>query len=305
MTISQPFPNLYLFDLEQQMTGFRRFISSWLFVSDTLVFLVDPGPKHSIDTLISELKLLNVTRIDFILLTHIHIDHAGGTGRLLDVFPDATVICHPKGIDHMVDPEKLWQVSLKVLGQIAEGYGKIVPIPRERICFRKEIGTDSDLIKAIETPGHAVHHLSYTFREFLFAGEVAGVNHSTGDITYARPATPPRFKLETSLASLDRAMALAPEIICYGHFGYRKDPQPAMQSARKQLILWTDTIREAQIAGGEELESRIIATLKERDPAFANLDHLEQDIRTREDYFVRNSIRGMLAYIESETAEKV
>ncbi|MFH2132086.1 MAG: MBL fold metallo-hydrolase [bacterium] len=300
MIHTQPFPNLTLFDLEQGMAGFRRFISAWLYRDDQLTFLVDPGPKHSVEALLATLKKLDVTRIDYILLTHIHIDHAGGTGRLLEVYPDATVICHPKGIEHMIDPEKLLQGSLKVLGEIAEGYGEILPIPGDRIRFQTEIETGAQPIRVTETPGHAVHHLSYTFGEFLFAGEVAGVSYTSGEKTYARPATPPRFNLEISLASLDKAIALAPGIICFGHFGYRRDAMAAMHSARDQLILWTETVRQELAKGDDNLETRVISALKTRDTAFANLAHLEPDIRIREDYFVGNSIRGIREYIDHQ-----
>ena len=304
MIHNQPFPNLYLIDLKQRMTGFRKFISAWLYCSDSLTFLVDPGPFNSVEKLIETLKTLNVKRIDYILLTHIHIDHAGGTGRLLEVYPDAIVICHPKGIEHMIDPEKLWQGSLKVLGEIAEGYGEILPVPREAIRYQEEIEAGGQSIRVTETPGHALHHLCYSFREFLFAGEVAGVNYSMAEKIYARPATPPRFNLEISLASLDRAMALAPEIICFGHFGYRKDAMSAMKNARDQLILWTETIGEELVKGDQDLESRIIAVLKTRDPIFANLALADPDIRLREDYFVGNSIRGMLEYVKNKSVAK-
>ena len=301
MITSQPFPNLYLFDLEQRMTGFRRFISSWLYLSKHITFLVDPGPLNSVEVLIESLKALEVNRIDYILLTHIHIDHAGGTGRLLEIYPEAMVICHPGGIEHMINPEKLWRGSLKVLGEIAEGYGEILRVPEESISFRKEINTHGQMIVATETPGHAQHHLCFTFREFLFAGEVAGVNYVMDQNIYTRPATPPRFKLEISLASLDKAIALAPDVICFGHYGYRKDALAAMQSAREQLILWTETVREELSQGSENLKARVIKTLTAKDPAFANLELIDPDIRIREEYFIGNSIRGMQEYIEKET----
>ncbi len=302
MIYTQPFPNLYLMDLEQSMTGFRSFISAWLYQSETLTFLVDPGPLNSVQKLIETLKTLDVKRIDYILLTHIHIDHAGGTGRLLEVYPDAIVICHPGGIEHMINPGKLWLGSLKVLGEIAEVYGEIQPVPKEAIHFQQEINTGGQLIRATETPGHALHHLCFSFREFLFAGEVAGVNYVMDENIYARPATPPRFKLEISLASLDKAIALAPDVICFGHYGYRKDALTAMKSARQQLILWTETVREELFQGPENLKARVIRTLKSKDPTFANLELVDPDIRIREEYFIGNSIRGMQEYVEKEAA---
>ena len=118
---------LVCIDLDQpQLEGFRQFISSWLCVTDRCTVVVDPGPLSTIPHLAAELRRHGVDHIDYILLTHIHIDHAGGTGALLREFPGALVICHPEGIRHMIAPEKLWEGSQKVLGQLAEVYGEIV-----------------------------------------------------------------------------------------------------------------------------------------------------------------------------------
>src|SRR6056297_1613601 len=112
--------NLTCIDLDQpDHEGFRRFISSWLHRDKRLGFLVDPGPLSTIPHLLAELDKAGVERLDLILLTHIHIDHAGGTGALLDRYPEAKVVCHPDGIPHMIDPAQLWQGSLKVLGDLA------------------------------------------------------------------------------------------------------------------------------------------------------------------------------------------
>src|SRR5690242_9017571 len=132
--------NLFCIDLDQPaLEGFRKFISSWLYLGQGFTLLVDPGPLSTIPRLSAELRRLGVERLDYALLTHIHIDHAGGTGALLREFPGATVICHPEGIRHLVAPEKLWQGSRKVLGPLADAYGEIVPVPAERIRFDEAI----------------------------------------------------------------------------------------------------------------------------------------------------------------------
>ncbi|MCP4756127.1 MAG: MBL fold metallo-hydrolase [Proteobacteria bacterium] len=301
MNYSQVFPGLYLINLDQKMVGFRDFISSWLYMGEKTTFLVDPGPTYSVDALLETLKRIGVTRIDHILLTHIHIDHAGGTGKVVEAFPEAKVVCHPKGIGHMVDPSKLWKGSLKVLGEIAESYGEILPVPENAIGFEEEIETGDGHVKVTETPGHAVHHLSYSFKEYLFAGEVTGLNHSLPNKTYARLATPPVFKLEISLASLDKAIALQPEIVCFGHYGFRKDAAEAMKTAREQLLLWTEVAREQLSDGQEDLEERIFEALLKNDPVFANFKYLDEDIQKREDYFVRNSIKGIVQFLNSDS----
>jgi len=296
------FSKISLIDLEQKLTGFRHFVSAWLFRDEGLTFLVDPGPRFSIEVLIAELRRLGVKRLDYILLTHIHIDHAGGTGRLLEIYPEAEVICHPKAWEHLIDPQKLWQGSLKVLGPVAEAYGEIFPVPAARLHYQPEITAGPYRIEVIETPGHAVHHVSYLLHPLLFAGEVAGVNQSVADSHYARPATPPRFKLETSLASLDRVIDRKPELICYGHHGYRANALSVLRAAREQLRLWTATVGEQLAQGTDHLNARIIAHLQTKDTAFALLSELPEDIRQRENYFIGNTLAVMREYLETKTA---
>ena len=152
--------NLFCIDLDQPtLEGFRKFISAWLYRGNGFTLLVDPGPLSTIPHLRGELRRHGVERIDYVLLTHIHIDHAGGTGALLREFPEARVICHPEGIRHLVAPEKLWQGSRKVLGTLAEAYGEIVPVPQEKIGFEEEIGASG--VRVFLTPGHAQHHCCY------------------------------------------------------------------------------------------------------------------------------------------------
>jgi len=288
--------NLFLINLDQEIEGFRDFIGAWLYRDEAVTFLVDPGPASSIDRLKNALDKMGVDEIDHILLTHIHIDHAGGTGKLLGYFPDAGIVCHPRGIKHMIDPVKLWEGSLKVLGDVARAYGEIVPVPRDSICFRETIETGSDVIEAIETPGHAVHHLSYLFKEYLFAGEAAGVQQLLPDKIYTRPATPPGFDLEIWLTSLKKVMVRKPGIVCYGHYGLNNDALTALSAAGKQLPLWTEVIKEQP----GEVEERLIERLMEKDKPFSNYRHLETDIKKREDYFIRNSIRGIREYLERQ-----
>lgn len=292
--------NLYLISLDQKLIGFRNFISAWLYKSDGITFLVDPGPQYSVNQLIKTLKEIGVKQIDYILLTHIHIDHAGGTGALLEHFPKARIICHPRAIGHMISPERLWQGSLKAVGKIAESYGEIIPISASAIDFQNRIDTEAGEIKVFETPGHAIHHLCFQFQNYLFAGEVAGVTHCLKEGIYARPATPPKFKLETSLASLDRIIPLEASMICFGHYGFRKDVKATLKRSREQLTLWVEIVQNQLEKGEKNLKNKIIATLKKEDAAFANMTYLPEDIQQREIYFVGNSLNGMKAYLQEK-----
>jgi len=131
--------NLYDIQLDLKGTNFTSTLSSWVYKDDDLCFIVDTGPTSVIDSLKLALNKIGFEKNDlkYIFLSHIHMDHAGGVGELIKYFPKAHVICHPKGIKHLINPKKLWEGSLKVLGKVAELYGEIIPIPEDRISYRR------------------------------------------------------------------------------------------------------------------------------------------------------------------------
>ena len=295
--------NLACIDLDQpSLEGFRRFTSSWLYRGEGFTFLVDPGPLSTIPRLCSGLRRLGVERLDHILLTHIHIDHAGGTGALLREFPEARVICHPDGIRHLVAPEKLWEGSRKVLGPLAEAYGEIVPVPEGRIGFADTMGTSG--VRAFLTPGHAQHHCSFLLDDLLFAGEVAGVRQEIPDGIFMRPATPPRFILQVALDSIDRMLALAPRRMIFAHYGLVENAVEHLRIARSQLLLWVRGVAATRTIPEAEREEVLVAWLLERDEQYRNVSRLPDDIRARERYFLGNTLRGMTEYVESLTEDE-
>ncbi len=141
MNISEVRPHLYLIGLEQKIEKFGTFIGSWVYDGKEK-FLVDAGPKASVDQLLEGLAHLKIKKLDFIFLTHIHIDHAGGTGVLVGRFPESKVVCHESGIPHLVHPRKLWEGSKRVLGDLALKYGEIEPVPEKNILSPNEFGKE-------------------------------------------------------------------------------------------------------------------------------------------------------------------
>ncbi len=129
MNIIEIAPKLSLIPLDQDIPGFGSFIGSWLYKGEK-TFLVDVGPAATVPLLINALDSLGVKSLDAILLTHIHIDHAGGIGDLASRFPDTPVVCHGSGIPHLRDPSRLWQGSVKTLGDVATGYWTHPTCPR-------------------------------------------------------------------------------------------------------------------------------------------------------------------------------
>lgn len=289
--------NLFLIDLDQKLEGFRKFISCWLYKKAHKVILVDPGPASTIPILNTALNNLHINYIDYILLTHIHIDHAGGTGLLLKKFPQAKVICHPTGIRHMTHPEKLWQGSLRILGKIAEAYGPVAPVSDTNIFYTSKI--DDDLrINIIETPGHAMHHLNFLLDNILFAGEVAGVSFPFKDDFYLRIATPPRFIYEIYKDSLYMASELKCDQICFGHYGMRSDVSNVFNKAKEQLELWINTTKHFYKKNNKVSPDKIFNALLKEDPAVMTFKKLDKDIQKREKYFAFNSIKGILEYLQ-------
>ncbi len=290
-------------DLDQpSLKGFRQFISAWLYREKRFTLLIDPGPLSTIAHLISELRRHNIEELDYVLLTHIHIDHAGGTGALLREFPEARVICHPEAIRHLVSPERLWQGSCKVLGKLAERFGEIVPVPANRIAFAKQLGKIG--LRAFLTPGHAPHHCCYLIGDLLFAGEVAGVRSEVPQGIYMRPATPPRFLLQVALASLDHMIALAPRRMVFAHYGLTDAALEHLQIGRRQLLLWVRGVAETASAEPSQREEQISAWLMEKDEIYRNVLQLPSDILSREGYFLGNTLRGMIEYVDGLSEEE-
>ena len=160
-------PNFHDIQLDLKGTNFTSTLSSWVYKDDNLCFLLDTGPMSSLDSLKFALNKIGIIKNDlqYIFLSHIHMDHAGGVGELIKLYPNAQVVCHPKGIKHLINPEKLYEGSIKVLGEVAKLYGKITPVPEERLTFQEYFGEGK--IKVIDTSGHAPHHLSYLLDQIL------------------------------------------------------------------------------------------------------------------------------------------
>ena len=302
MNITEVRPRLYLIGLEQKIENFGIFIGSWVYDGE-VKFLVDVGPKASVGQLLEGLKKLRIRKLDFIFLTHIHIDHAGGTGILLNQFPESKVICHESGVPHLINPQKLWEGSQKVLGDLALKYEEIMPVPEKNILSPDEFRNEN--FHVIRTPGHSVHHISLVYKDYLFAGEAGGVYIDRGRQPYLRPATPPKFILEEAVGSIDKLLEAEAREICYAHFGIHPDAKGMLKRHRNQLYLWRDVIAEQMAySNGKDLLDRCIPVLLERDDLFRPFKDLTEGDKERELYFIKNGIQGISEYIASRSLNK-
>ena len=287
---------LKIIDLDIEQLGYQKFISSWLYQGPEGNFLIDPGPACTIPHLKTELVKNGVKELDWILLTHIHQDHAGGLGHLLKSYPDTKVVCHKKGVQHLTDPSKLWEGSKAILGEVAKVYGDILPVPKKNIKVLDEVPFGSG-ISVISTPGHASHHQCFAFKDWFFAGELFGAHIPMDHGIYLRPATPHRFELEEYITSMDKVKDHLKNHICFAHYGLADNPEQIIDAARQQLELWVkiiDSVREMK-----DLHL-IINTLLENDVIFARFNNLDTKMQQREWNFAINSISGILKYLETK-----
>jgi glyoxylase-like metal-dependent hydrolase (beta-lactamase superfamily II) len=283
------------------------FINTWVYKNDDLCFLVDPGPTVTINLLKKSLDQLKIKKgeLDYILLTHPHIDHAGGAGKLLNLFPRAKIICHSKGIKHLINPEKLWEGSLRVLGKAAEYYGKIEPVPEDRIEYQEKI--ENGLINVMETLGHSPHHQSYLFKDILFVGEACGHHFPSDIVTYIRPATPPIFEYEIYVSTLQKlkSLNLIGYKICFPHWGWREHAANIIKAAHDQIITWYTVIESLyNHRNDSNFMERLYVELSKKDIIFSNLFQLDREIQSRETFSIRQSVAGIIGYIKKKKKNK-
>ena len=291
--------DLFLIPLCPPITGFNNFISAWLY-RGKITCLIDVGPSSTAPDLLRALQELNIDQLNYILLTHIHLDHAGAIGEITEAFSQTPIVCHPAGLSHLIEPSRLWEGTKKVLGSMALDYGPIKPVAENRLLEANRF--HNEFITPIFTPGHAAHHVSFQTEKYLFAGETGGVHVSLPENRfYLRPATPPKFFLDIALQSVDALIACRANAICYGHFGIQKDAAKMLKKHRKQLLFWEGLIKDEMDHHGNGTIDHTAACLKrllKEDPLMATFDQLPPDIQERETYFLQNSINGYLGYLE-------
>ena len=231
--------------------------------------------------------------LDYIFVTHVHLDHAGGAGYLARDHPKAKMVVHPRGAGHLIDPTRLVESVRTVTGDLFSHYGEVIPVPGERIHVAED-GERFDLgrgatIEAIETPGHAPHHLCFFEHDAggLFTGDAAGILHQ-GKVFPATP--PPNFDLELSLKSLERLRDYRPETLYYTHFGPVENAVEQLTRYGEVLTEWVHRIRG--LLGrmtSEEVVREILA-----DPALVASPDEEPTWALE----VAMAVRGVLYYLD-------
>ena len=208
--------------------------------------LVDPGPTASVHTLLEALGDEEPRRL---LLTHIHLDHAGASGYLVRRWPHLEVWVSEVGAPHLVDPSKLISSATRLYGDEMERlWGEIVPVPEENI--RTFAGGEAvDGLRVAHTPGHANHHVAYLREDegWAFVGDVAGVRIVPGYIT--PPTPPPEVDLDAWQTSLDKVQEWGPSLLGLTHFGAWTDVEEHIERLRGAIVAWGELAKHTDADG--------------------------------------------------------
>lgn len=257
-------------------TGFHRprFDAAYLVVENGRGAFIDSGTSHSVPRLLEATREAGLApeQIDWLILTHVHLDHAGGAGALLQHLPRARVVVHPRGAPHMIDPARLIAGATAVYGEaeMARSYGTIVPIPEERVVIAREghvVELAGRRLLCLDTPGHALHHVCIwdAASRSVFAGDTFGISYRELDSEqgpFIFPTTTPvQFDPEALKDSIRRLIALEPDAIQITHFG--RIGEPARHA--RTLIEWIDAMVEQALACADAADrhTALVAALDE------------------------------------------
>jgi glyoxylase-like metal-dependent hydrolase (beta-lactamase superfamily II) len=300
-----------VFQIDTRMAGYEKITAGFLIRSDRPC-LVETGTAPSAPVVRDALAGLGVGPADLasVVVTHIHLDHAGGVGDIAALYPRAQIVVHEKGARHLADPSRLMDSARRVYGKALDRlFGELAPTPAGRIRAVAEHGS-VDLgggrrLDSHYSPGHAKHHVGLldSVSGDLYVGDAAGVVlPETGDL---RPATPPPdFDLALALASLRMFAALAPSRLLFSHFGPVSDVAATLGRSAEELNLWVEHTRRAHGAGldldhavalvTEQTRHRYRALAPDADPELAARFERESGAAT--------NVAGILRWLDQPAA---
>jgi len=217
-------------------------------INEEKITLIESGPSPSVPHVLAGLESMGIKpeQIDYLIVTHIHLDHAGGAGLLLEKCPNAKLVVHPKGARHLMNPSRLIAGAKAVYGEKFDLlFDPIVPIQEERILIKSDLDTLLIGVKCnlvfYDTPGHANHHFSIydPVSNGIFTGDTIGVHYqalANDNIHFVLPSTSPnQFNPESMIESLNKIQSLNVDAIYFGHYSLSKQPNLVYEQVRKWL----------------------------------------------------------------------
>lgn len=214
---------------------------------DRLAF-VDTGTSHTVPMLMELVASLGLTpeQVDYVIPTHVHLDHAGGAGDLMAACPNASLVIHPKGAPHMIDPTRLTAGATAVYGEeaFAKDFGRLTAVPEQRVIVAEDaqqFDLDGRTLTFLDTPGHANHHgCIYDERSRgMFTGDTYGISYrefdvETGPYVFA-PTTPVAFDPDAWLDSLEKMMGYDPAAMYLTHYSRLDQPERHLDELRASV----------------------------------------------------------------------
>ena len=269
-------------DIERKLTDFADGITaidvdyvrpglaaSHLVVDHGRAAFVDTGTSWSVPNLLAALQARNVdpAQVDWVLTTHVHLDHAGGAGELMRHLPNACCVVHPRGARHLADPAKLVAGSIAVYGEerYRQLYGEIVPVPEGRMrvpADGERITLGRRTLELVHTPGHALHHYCVVDLDHrrIFSGDNFGISYRDFDVdgrAFIFPTTTPvHFDPEAMIASVDRLMSHDPVAIYLTHFGEVRDLERLSRELKQRVAAFAGLGRRLAAAPGRTAAMR-------------------------------------------------
>jgi glyoxylase-like metal-dependent hydrolase (beta-lactamase superfamily II) len=245
-----------VFQIDTRMAGYEGITAGYL-IRGSRPCLVETGTAPSAPVVRAALSSLGVSAADLasVVVTHIHLDHAGGAGDIAEMYPAAEIVVHQRGARHLADPSRLMASARAVYGEALDGlFGSLRPVPAARIRALDDTGSvdlgDGRQLSSHYSPGHAKHHVGLldSASGDLYVGDAAGVYiPDTGDL---RPATPPPdFDLSVALSSLELFSALGPARLLFSHYGPVSDVPSTLERSAEELRIWVEHTRTARAAG--------------------------------------------------------
>ncbi|MCZ2292457.1 MAG: MBL fold metallo-hydrolase [Burkholderiales bacterium] len=301
-------------------TAFVRdaFDAAYLIVRKGRAAFVDTGTRFALPRLLGALDEVGVPReaVEWVIPTHVHLDHAGGAGALMQELPAARMLVHPRGARHMIDPSALWEGALAIYGaeEMARSYGELTPVPAERVATSSDgmtLELGGSTLRLIDTPGHAKHHHCIWDEDTRgwFTGDTFGISFDQFTTAKGRwifpTTTPVQFEPEALRASVQRLMDADPACMYLTHFG-RVDEVPRLAQALLGMLERMVALGEA-VRAAESDPQRRLSRLHEglsaifleslaghgcTLPAATVLELLEVDLAL--------NAQGMLAWLERE-----
>lgn len=233
-------PGVWRVDL--RWMGFPRQVAAYLVVDDGALAVVEAGPASTLPALLAAVRALgrDPAEISHVLVTHVHLDHAGGAGALLRHAPLAKVHVHPNGARHLTDPSRLLVSAHRIYGDLmGPMWGETLPVDPDRVVVLQdfdEVRIGRRVLRAVDTPGHAVHHHAYhdPAAALVFTGDVGGIR--LAELRYvSAPTPPPDIDLDAWRHSVGRLRALSPSLLLPTHFGGARDPEWHLDDLDRRL----------------------------------------------------------------------